>query len=212
MTGVDFREAANHFEAQAGQEAAVQMSGSLKSLACALMKIANDIRWLGSGPRLGLGELILPAVQPGSSIMPGKVNPVIAEALIMVCAQVIGNDSAITLGGLYANFQLNTMLPLIARNLIQQIRYLTGGCTIFTDKLLRGLTADRERIKAGNERSWPWSPAWCRPSATTGPPRSPRRRTEPAKPSGRWPGSKRFCPRRSSIGCSIRGNQTGKEE
>ncbi len=153
MTGVDFREAANHFEAQAGQEAAVQMSGSLKSLACALMKIANDIRWLGSGPRLGLGELILPAVQPGSSIMPGKVNPVIAEALIMACAQVIGNDSAITVGGLTGYFQLNTMLPLIARNLIQQIRYLTGGCTIFTDKLLRGLVADTERIKAGNERS-----------------------------------------------------------
>jgi len=152
LTGVFFREAANHFEAQAGQEAAVQMSGSLKTLACALMKIANDIRWLGSGPRLGLGELVLPEVQPGSSIMPGKVNPVIAEALILACAQVVGNDSAITIGGLYANFQLNTMLPLIARNLIQQIRFLTGGCAIFTDKLLVGLQADPERIKAGNER------------------------------------------------------------
>jgi len=153
LTGVDFREAANHFEAQAGQEATVQMSGSLKTLACALMKIANDIRWLGSGPRLGLGELVLPAVQPGSSIMPGKVNPVIAEALILACAQVIGNDSAVTIGGLYANFQLNTMLPLIARNLIQQIRYLTGGCTIFIDKLLQGLAVDTKRIQAGNERS-----------------------------------------------------------
>jgi fumarate hydratase class II len=153
LTGVEFREAANHFEAQAGQEAAVQMSGSLKTLACALMKIANDIRWLGSGPRLGLGELILPAVQPGSSIMPGKVNPVIAETLIMACAQVIGNDSAVTVGGLYGCFQLNTMLPLIARNLIQQIRYLTGGCAIFTDKLLQGLAVDTERIRMGNERS-----------------------------------------------------------
>jgi fumarate hydratase class II len=153
MTGVDFREANNHFEAQAGQEAAVQVSGTLKTLACALMKIANDIRWLGSGPRLGLGELILPPVQPGSSIMPGKVNPVIAEALIMVCAQVIGNDSAITIGGLYANFQLNTMLPLIARNLLQQISLLSGGCTIFTNKLLLGLVAEGARIEAANERS-----------------------------------------------------------
>ncbi len=106
LTGVDLREADNHFEAQAGQDAAVQMSGTLKTLACALMKIANDIRWLGSGPRLGLGELMLPAVQPGSSIMPGKVNPVIAEALIMVCAQVIGNDAAITLGGLYGQLSI----------------------------------------------------------------------------------------------------------
>ena len=153
MTGVAFREADNHFAAQAGQEGAVRMSGSLKGLAVALMKIANDIRWLGSGPRLGLGELILPAVQPGSSIMPGKVNPVIAESLIMVCAQVIGNDSAITIGGLYGNFQLNTMLPLIARNLLQQIRYLTGGCRMFTAKLLRGLAADTERIREANERS-----------------------------------------------------------
>jgi len=153
MTGVSFRETANHFEAQAGQDATVQMSGALKTLACALMKIANDIRWLGSGPRLGLGELVLPAVQPGSSIMPGKVNPVIAEALIMACAQVIGNDAAVTLGGLYANFQLNTMLPLIGRNLLQQIRYLTGGCTIFTERLLLGLTADRERIGKDTERS-----------------------------------------------------------
>jgi fumarate hydratase class II len=153
MTGVNFREADNHFEAQASQDAAVQMSGTLKTLAVALMKIANDIRWLGSGPRLGLGELILPAVQPGSSIMPGKVNPVIAESLIMACAQVIGNDGAITTSGLYGNFQLNTMLPLIARNLLQQIRYLTGGCVIFTDKLLQGLVADRERIRDANERS-----------------------------------------------------------
>jgi len=153
ITGVDFREAENHFEAQACQDAAVQMSGTLKTLACALMKIANDIRWLGSGPRLGLGELILPPVQPGSSIMPGKVNPVIAEALIMAAAQVIGNDCAITIGGLYSNFQLNTMLPLIARNLLQQIRLLSGGCTIFTDKLLQGLVAEEGRIKAANERS-----------------------------------------------------------
>jgi len=153
MTGIVFSEAANHFEAQASQDAAVQVSGSLRTLAVALMKIANDIRWLGSGPRLGLGELELPPVQPGSSIMPGKVNPVIAEALIMACAQVIGNDAAITIGGMYANFQLNTMLPLIARNLLQQIGYLARGCDMFTDKLLQDLKADKARIETANERS-----------------------------------------------------------
>jgi len=153
MTGIAFSEASNHFEAQAGQDAAVQISGSLRTLAVALMKIANDIRWLGSGPRLGLGELELPPVQPGSSIMPGKVNPVIAEALIMACAQVIGNDAAISIGGLYANFQLNTMLPLIARNLLQQIGYLARGCDMFTDKLLKDLKADKARIETANERS-----------------------------------------------------------
>ncbi len=152
-TGISFREAVNHFEAQAAQDAAVQLSGSLKTLAVGLMKIANDIRWLGSGPRLGLGELKLPPVQPGSSIMPGKINPVIAESLIMVCAQVIGNDAAITLGGLYANFQLNTMLPLIARNLLEQIRLLANGSDMFTDKLLEGVTSDKEHIEELNERS-----------------------------------------------------------
>jgi fumarate hydratase class II len=153
LTGIPFRVAPNHFEAQAAQDAAVQMSGSLKTLAVALMKIANDIRWLGSGPRLGLGELELPAVQPGSSIMPGKVNPVIAESLIMVCAQVIGNDAAISLGGLYGNFQLNTMLPLIARNLLEQVRLLAAAGDSFKVKLLDGLRADRERIEALKERS-----------------------------------------------------------
>ena len=152
-TGIGFREAPNHFEAQAAQDAAVQMSGSLKTAAVALMKIANDIRWLGSGPRLGLGELEIPAVQPGSSIMPGKVNPVIAESLIMACAQVIGNDTAVSIGGLYGNFQLNTMLPLIGRNLLQQIDLLARGADMFTVKLLDGLRADRERIESLNERS-----------------------------------------------------------
>jgi fumarate hydratase class II len=152
-TGIGFREAPNHFEAQAAQDAAVQMSGSLKTAAVALMKIANDIRWLGSGPRLGLGELEIPAVQPGSSIMPGKVNPVIAESLIMACAQVVGNDTAVSIGGLCGNFQLNTMLPLIGRNLLQQIDLLARGADMFTRKLLEGLRADRERIESLNERS-----------------------------------------------------------
>ena len=103
------------------------------------MKIANDIRFLGSGPRLGLGELKIPAVQPGSSIMPGKVNPVMAESLIMVCAQVIGNESAVTLGGLYGNFELNAMLPLLARNLIEAIHLLSRGAVSFAEKLVADL-------------------------------------------------------------------------
>jgi fumarate hydratase class II len=152
-TGLPFSEAINHFEAQAAQDAAVQLSGSLKTLAVGLMKIANDIRWLGSGPRLGLGELELPPVQPGSSIMPGKINPVIAESLIMVCAQVIGNDAAITLGGLYSSFQLNTMLPLIARNLLEQITLLGRATDMFTDNLLTGLKANEKHIESLNERS-----------------------------------------------------------
>jgi fumarate hydratase class II len=152
-TGLPFREAPNHYEAQAAQDAAVQMSGSLRTLAIALMKIANDIRWLGSGPRLGLGELELPPVQPGSSIMPGKVNPVIAEALIMACAQVVGNDAAIAAGGMMGNFQLNTMLPLIARNLLQQVDLLGRGAEMFTRRLLAGLKADRKAIETLNERS-----------------------------------------------------------
>jgi fumarate hydratase class II len=129
----------------------VQLSGTLKALATSLIKIANDIRWLGSGPRLGLGELELPAVQPGSSIMPGKVNPVIAESLIMVCAQVIGNDASITLGGLYGNFELNTMLPLIARNLHEQIALLAAAAANFAEKLVDGLRVNRERIASLRE-------------------------------------------------------------
>jgi len=153
VTGLQFTEAPNHFEAQAAQDAAVQASGALKALAVAVLKIANDIRWLGSGPRLGLGELKLPAVQPGSSIMPGKVNPVIAESLIQVCAQVIGNDTAITLGGMMGSFELNTMLPLIARNLLEQIDLLAAGTSVFREKLVQGLEADVERIESQNERS-----------------------------------------------------------
>jgi len=153
LTGVHFKEATNHFEAQASQDASVQMSGCLKTIASSLIKIANDIRWLGSGPRLGLGELILPEVQPGSSIMPGKVNPVIAESLIMVCAQVIGNDSAITLGGLYGNFELNVMLPMIAKNLLEQINLLSNAIENFSSKLVEGLEANQERIDMMNELS-----------------------------------------------------------
>ena len=153
LTGQQLVEAPNHFEAQAAQDGAVQLSGALKTVAVGLIKVANDLRLLASGPRLGLGELEIPAVQPGSSIMPGKVNPVIAESLIMACAQVIGNDGAITLGGLYGFFELNTMLPLIARNLLEQIRLLSNASLMFADRLVGGLQANREHIAARNEDS-----------------------------------------------------------
>jgi fumarate hydratase class II len=117
------------------------------------MKIANDIRWLGAGPRCGIGEIRLPETQPGSSIMPGKVNPVIPESLIQVCAQVIGNDAAITLGGLSGNFELNVMMPLIAHNLLQSIRLLANGVDNFSRRCIEGLEADRERCEEMIEKS-----------------------------------------------------------
>jgi len=145
FTGISFIEAGNHFEAQGAQDAAVETSGALKTIAVSLSKIANDIRWLGSGPRAGLGELILPAVQPGSSIMPGKTNPVICEAMIQGCAQVIGNDMAITIGGQGGVFELNLMLPLIAHNLTNSITILSNSTNIFTEKLITGLKANKEK-------------------------------------------------------------------
>jgi len=128
-------------------------SGALKSCAVAQYKIANDIRLLGSGPRCGLGELLLPPVQPGSSIMPGKVNPVMAEALIQVCAQVIGNDAAITLGGLAGNFELNAMMPLLAHNLLQSIELLSRASRQFQVKCVQDLQADRKRCESLVEQS-----------------------------------------------------------
>ena len=139
-----FIEAVNHFEAQATQDKTVYLSASLRVLAVSLTKIANDIRFLGSGPRAGLGELKIPAVQPGSSIMPGKVNPVICESLVQVCAQVIGNDAVINQGGLGSYFELNVMLPLIGSNLLESINILSNGTIMFTDKLVDGLGADEK--------------------------------------------------------------------
>ena len=144
-TGVRFREAKNHFEAQASKDAVVQTSGALKTVSVSLMKIANDIRWLGSGPRCGFGEILLPAIQPGSSIMPGKVNPVIGESVTQVAAQVIGNDAAITIGGQAGNFELNVMMPMMADNLLQSIRLLSRVCTVFVDKCISEIEADEER-------------------------------------------------------------------
>jgi fumarate hydratase, class II len=152
-TGLPLREATNHFEAQSAKDAVVAASGALKSCAVALFKIANDIRFLGSGPRCGFGELSLPAVQPGSSIMPGKVNPVMAEALIQACAQVIGNDAAITVGGLAGNFELNVMMPLITHNLLQSIELLGKAGTQFTNKCVKDLQADRRRCESLVEQS-----------------------------------------------------------
>ena len=153
VTGLPLREAKDHFAAQAGKEQVVAASGALKTTAVALYKIANDIRLLGSGPRCGLGQLQLPAVQPGSSIMPGKVNPVMAESLMQVCAQVTGNDAAIALGGLSGNFELNVMMPMMAHNLLQSINLLSNAVTQFTGRCLEGLVADRERCGALIEES-----------------------------------------------------------
>jgi fumarate hydratase class II len=144
VSGVNFIEARNHFEAQAAQDAAVETSGALKTIAVSLSKIANDVRWLGSGPRAGLGELMLPAVQPGSSIMPGKVNPVICESMLQLCAQVIGNDTTITLGGMGGVFELNVMLPVIAYNLLESITILSNGCDMFRENLIDGLKVNEK--------------------------------------------------------------------
>ena len=143
-TNCNFSESENHFESQATQDSIVHLSGSLKTLSVSLHKIANDIRWLASGPRSGIGELTLPAVQPGSSIMPGKVNPVICESLIQVCAKVIGNDSAITLGGLGGFFELNVMLPLVAYSTLESIDLLSNGVDMFREKLIEGLSANEK--------------------------------------------------------------------
>jgi len=152
-TALPFREAENHFEAQAARDAAVFLSGALKSYALALTKIANDIRWLGSGPRCGLGELQLPEVQPGSSIMPGKVNPVIAESVLMVCAQVIGHDAAISWSAGCGAFELNMMMPILAYDLLESIEILATASTNFADRCILGLEANQTRLRDSLERS-----------------------------------------------------------
>lgn len=147
LTGFAFKEAADHFAAQGAKDAVVHVSASLKTLAVSLIKIANDIRWLASGPYGGIGELILPAVQPGSSIMPGKVNPVMAESLIQAATQVIGCDAAITLGGLSGNFELNVMMPMMAYNLLLSIQLLKNGVEVFNRKCIKGLRVDEKRCR-----------------------------------------------------------------
>ncbi|WP_425154055.1 class II fumarate hydratase [Candidatus Palauibacter sp.] len=140
-----FVEAGNHFEAQGARDAVVEASGALRTVAVSLTKIANDLRWLSSGPRTGLGEINLPAVQPGSSIMPGKVNPVMAESVLQVCAQVIGNDAAMVVGGQAGNLELNVMIPVMAHNLLQSIRILSTVSVEFAERCVRGITANEAR-------------------------------------------------------------------
>jgi fumarate hydratase class II len=152
-TGLSIREASNHFEAQGGRDAVVETSGALKTVAVSLIKIANDIRFLGSGPRLGLGELRLPATQPGSSIMPGKVNPVMCEMLLQVCTQVLGNDAAITFSGSFGNFELNVMMPVMAHNLLQAIELLSKGAEVFARRCISGLEANEDKCRANLELS-----------------------------------------------------------
>ncbi|MEO6434857.1 MAG: class II fumarate hydratase [Tepidisphaeraceae bacterium] len=154
-TGITFVEASNHFEAQAAKDGVVEASGLLKTIAISLSKIANDIRWLASGPRCGIGELSSPATQPGSSIMPGKVNPVMSEMLLQVCAQVVGNDATITFAasGLGSTFELNVMMPVIAYNLLQSIELLAAAARVFADRTVGGIEANRERCAALVEQS-----------------------------------------------------------
>jgi fumarate hydratase class II len=152
-TGVPFIEAHDHFEAQAARDAAAFLAAALKNYALALIKIANDIRWLGSGPRCGLGELRLPEVQPGSSIMPGKVNPVIAESLLMVCAQAIGHEAAISWAAASGSLELNTMMPLIAYDLLESIHLLAAASRNFAERCVGGLEADEARLIETLERS-----------------------------------------------------------
>jgi fumarate hydratase class II len=144
-TGLAFREAEDHFEAQGGRDAAVALSGALRGAAVALYKIANDVRLLGSGPRCGIGELRLPAIQPGSSIMPGKVNPVICESVTQVACQVIGHDAAVATGGLSGQLELNVFLPMMADNVLTAVHLLARVSDVFREKCLEGLEADRER-------------------------------------------------------------------
>ena len=149
----NFREAENHFEAQGAQDAAVETSGALKTMAVSLVKICNDIRWLASGPRCGLGEISIPSLQPGSSIMPGKINPVIPEAVIQVCAQVMGNDTTIAISGQAGNFELNVMLPVIAYNLLQSIDLLSSATKLLAEKCIIGIRANRQKCAANIEKS-----------------------------------------------------------
>ncbi len=153
MTKFPLVEAKDHFAAQGGQDALVEVSGTLKTVAVSLIKVANDIRWLGSGPRCGIGEILLPAIQPGSSIMPGKVNPVIPEAVIQVVAQVIGNDACVTIGGQGGYFELNVMMPVMAYNLLQSISLLAKVSHLFVDKCIAGIQADESRCAELVEQS-----------------------------------------------------------
>ena len=151
--GIDFREAENHFEAQGAKDACVSLAGALNTVAASLMKIADDVRWLASGPTSGISEIQLPAVQPGSSIMPGKVNPVMCEALMMVCARVAGNATTVTIGGQRGNFELNVMMPVMADALLESITLLANASRVFADRCIAGITARPDRARELLERN-----------------------------------------------------------
>jgi fumarate hydratase, class II len=153
MTGERFAEARNHFEAQGTRDSLVELSGALKTIAVGLTKICNDLRWMSSGPTTGLAEIHLPDLQPGSSIMPGKVNPVLPEATLMVCAQVIGNDVTVTTAGAAGNFELNVMMPVIALNVLESIRLLATSSALLADRCVDGVTADAQRMQTYAESS-----------------------------------------------------------
>ncbi|MGW3336167.1 class II fumarate hydratase [Streptomyces sp. NPDC001009] len=152
-TGLPFTEARDHFEAQGARDAVVETSGQLRTVAVGLTKIANDLRWMSSGPRTGLAEIRLPDLQPGSSIMPGKVNPVVPEAVLMVAAQVVGNDATIATAGAAGNFELNVMLPVMAKNVLESVRLLANASRLLADRTIDGITADRERAREYAESS-----------------------------------------------------------
>ncbi|RKT11601.1 fumarase class II [Streptomyces sp. 1114.5] len=152
-TGLPLTEARDHFEAQGARDALVELSGQLRTVAVGFTKIANDLRWMGSGPRTGLGEINLPDLQPGSSIMPGKVNPVLPEVVLMVAAQVVGNDATVTLAGASGNFELNVMLPVIARNVLESVRLLANSARLLADRTVDGITANVERAREYAESS-----------------------------------------------------------
>ena len=152
-TGLPFTEARNHFEAQGARDALVELSGQLKTIAVGLTKLCNDLRWMSSGPRTGLAEINLPDLQPGSSIMPGKVNPVLPEATLMVCAQVVGNDATVTVAGASGSFELNVMMPVMARNLLESIRLLSTSSVLLADRCIAGITANEERMRTYAESS-----------------------------------------------------------
>ncbi|MFL6063600.1 MAG: class II fumarate hydratase [Friedmanniella sp.] len=153
QTGLPLTEARNHFEAQGARDALVEASGALRTVAVSLNKIANDLRWMGSGPRAGLGEIALPDLQPGSSIMPGKVNPVLCEATVMVCAQVIGNDAAVAFAGAAGNFELNVMLPVMARNVLESIRLVANVSRLLAERCVDGIVANVEHCRTLAESS-----------------------------------------------------------
>ena len=153
LTGLPLTEARNHFEAQGSRDGLVEASGQLRTIAAGLHKVCTDLRWMGSGPRAGLAEIRLPDLQPGSSIMPGKVNPVLPEAMSMVCAQVVGNDAAVAFAGASGNFELNVMMPVMATNLLQSIRLLANACRILADRCVEGIEADVERCRELAESS-----------------------------------------------------------